>query len=373
MAKDYYETLGVEKSATKEEIKKAYKNLAKKYHPDLNKASDAEQKFKEINEAASVIGNEQKRRNYDQFGSAEPGVGGGGFTGFDFSDFMQGSGGFDFGSIFDEVFGGRRRRRRGPQPGNDLLYELSITLEEVEKGTNKDILIKRHDTCHICKGKGAKHDSDIQTCHECNGSGHVRVTRRTPFGMVQMSGACRVCGTEGSIIKNPCTQCDGTGTEFKSVKLTIKVPEGIESGMRLRLSEEGESGEKGGPKGDLYVQIEVGEHDTFERQGNDLYTEIPISFIQATLGGEVKVPTLAGSAKMKVPAGTQTHTVFKLRGKGLPSLRSHSNGDQKVRVIIQTPGKLTKKQRKLLEDYAKEGGDKVIEEKGFFKKLKEAF
>jgi molecular chaperone DnaJ len=369
MAKDYYETLGVGKGASKEEIKKAYKKLAKKYHPDINKDEHAEQKFKEINEAASVLGDDQKRQKYDQFGSAEPGMGGMG--GFDFSNFSQGEG-FDFGDLFDQFFGGGRRRQ-GPRRGSDLLYELDITLEEAAEGIEKTILVPRNETCTSCDGTGARTKSDLVTCDTCKGSGMLRKMRRTPFGMFASTTTCNVCHGQGKSIKEACESCDGAGLERHNRKIKVDIPQGIESGMRLRISEEGEAGEQGGPQGDLFVRVHVQEHEIFQRRGNDLYTEIPISFVMATLGGEVSVPTLTGKATMKIPEGTQTNTIFKLRSKGLHSIQGYGVGDQHVRVVVQTPSKLSKKQKELLVKFGKEGGDKVEEKKGFFSKLKDAF
>src|SRR3989344_1438013 len=288
MTKDYYKTLGVSKDASKEHIKKAYKQLAKKYHPDMNKDSGATEKFKEINEAASVLGNDQKRRHYDQFGTAEPGFDG--QDGADFSEFMRragmggmsGMGGgftFDFGDIFDQFFGGGHGHRRGggsagrQRRGADLLYELSISLEDVAFGVEKEILLSRRETCEKCKGSGALLKSDIETCEGCHGSGYVQHTRRTPFGLFQTTGMCRDCGGEGKVIKNPCVACDGAGMEAKQRKIKVKIPKGIEQGMRLRLGGEGEAGEKGGPHGDLYVEMHIESHTIFERKGNDVYAE----------------------------------------------------------------------------------------------------
>lgn len=386
MTKDYYKTLGVSKDASKEQIKKAYKQLAKKYHPDMNKDSGATEKFKEINEAASVLGDDQKRQHYDQFGTAEPGFDGQG--GADFSEFMRnagmgGSGGmgggftFDFGDIFDQVFGGGGHRRGSgssrQRRGADLLYELSVSLEDVAFGTDKEMVMHRRETCEKCKGTGALLKSDIETCEGCKGSGYVKHMRRTPFGLFQTTGTCRDCGGEGKVIKNPCVVCDGAGLETKQRNIKVKIPKGIEHGMRLRLTGEGEAGEKGGPHGDLYVEMHIGPHPVFERRGNDLYTEVPMSFTQAVFGDEITVPTLDGKAKLKVPAGTQTHTLFKLRGKGLPFLDGSAHGDEKVRIIVQIPVDLTAKQKKALKDYAEAGGDKVQEEKSFLSRLKDAF
>ena len=376
MAKDYYKTLGVGKDATKEEIKKAYKKLAKQHHPDMNKSSDAGEKFKEINEAAAVLGDDEKRKQYDQFGTADFS----GFSsqagGFDPSDFARGADfSFNFDDIFDQFFSGGfsssgRRRKSHARRGSDLLANIEITLEDAAFGAEKELFIPRNETCAKCSGTGAESKSDIKTCEKCEGSGSIRQQRRTPFGIFVTSSTCNVCGGEGKIIKNFCSMCDGNGVVRKERKIKVKIPEGIEDSMRLRVSGEGEAGENGGPSGDLYVEIKISEHDLFERQGNDLLIDVPISFVMACVGGEISTPTLDGKkAKISIPAGTQTNTIFSLRGKGFPSLKGHGIGDQRVKVIIQTPQKLTSRQKDLLMQFAKLGGDKIEDEKGFFSKL----
>ncbi|MBN1386060.1 molecular chaperone DnaJ [Candidatus Woesearchaeota archaeon] len=369
MAKDYYETLGVSKKATREEIKSAYKKLAKKYHPDVSKEPDAAEKFKEINEAAAVLGDDQKRQQYDQFGTADT-------SGFDFSGFesaFRGFGGFDFDSIFDSFFGGGfGRRERGPRRGSDLLYTMEISLEDAFNGTEKTIIIPKTETCTKCNGSGAESDADIETCNTCNGTGMVRRTRRTPFGIFSTSSACDRCRGEGRTIKRYCPVCDGNGIVNKTKKINVKIPQGIDSGNRLRVAGEGEAGEKGGPPGHLYVEVHVKEHKLFERKDDDLYTEIPISFVTAALGGETHVDSFTGKVTMKIPAGTQSHTLFKVKDKGMPRLQRGGHGNLLVRTMIQTPTKLTVKQKELLKKYAEAGGDKV-QEKKFFDKLKDAF
>jgi len=368
MAKDYYKILGVEKGAAKEDIKKAYKRLAKQYHPDVNKSPDAAEKFKEINEAAAVLGDDEKRQMYDQYGKADFSGFQGGPQGFDFSDFMRGES-MDFGEIFDMFFGGRRGKR-GPRRGSDLLYDMEITLEEVAEGAKKEITIPKLDICPDCDGKGAGPKGEVITCRDCGGSGYMRHTRQTPFGMFQTTGTCRACGGEGRMISHPCGTCGGTGLLKKSVKLKVDIPAGVEEGMRLRLSGEGEAGPHAGGKGDLYVRVNVKEHEVFSRDGDDIYIEIPVSVVQAALGAEISVPTLAGKAKLAIPEGTQTHTVFRLRGQGLPNINGRGVGDEHVRVIVQTPSKLTKRQKELLEQFAKEGGGKVTPlKKGFFERM----
>lgn len=374
MAKDYYKLLGVEKNASKEDIKKAYKKLAKQYHPDMNKAPDAAEKFKEVNEAAAVLSDDEKRRMYDQHGTADFSGFQGGPQGFDFSEFMRGES-TDFGEIFDMFFGGGGRRKRGSRRGSDLLYDMELSLEDVAAGVKKEIVIPRLDTCTSCKGSGASPKGEIITCKDCHGSGYVRHTRQTPFGMFQTTGTCRTCGGEGKSISHPCDTCNGSGLVKKQVTLTVDIPVGVEDGMRLRMQGEGEAAPKGGQQGDLYIRVNILEHDTFVREEDDLYTEIPISIVQAALGAEITVPTLIGKAKLTIPEGTQTHTIFKLKGQGLPNLRGHGSGDEHVRVIVQTPAKLSKKQRELLQQFAKDGGDKVVplKEKGFFSKLRDSF
>ncbi len=365
MSKDYYKILGVDKGATKEEIKKAYKKLAKKYHPDLNKESDAADKFKEINEAASVLGDEEKRAQYDRFGTADTSSGG-----FDYRNFSQGNFGadFDFGDIFDMFFGGGfSGRGRRSYRGSDLRFDIQLTLEEVAEDIEKTVKLRRMETCPKCEGTGAKSDSDITTCNNCNGTGRVTRTKRTPFGMFQTTGTCHVCNGEGKIIKNPCTKCEGKGRVLNTAQIKINIPAGVEDGMRLRVVGEGEAGLKGGPSGDLYVVIHVKEHNVFERQGDDLYVEVPISFSQAALGDTIEVPTLNGKTKLKIPNGTQSHTIFRIKAKGIPHLNSYGKGDEKVKVVVQTPEKLNKEQKELLDEFQKASGEKPST--SFFKKI----
>jgi len=361
MAKDYYKILGVDKNASKEEIKRAYKRLAKKYHPDLNKDADASEKFKEINEAASVLADDNKRAQYDQFGTAD--FKGFDFGGFNFGDFNFGS--FNFDDIFDMFTGGGfrsyTRKRSGAVRGNDLRYDLEIELEDAAFGSDKEILVPKFVKCTKCHGSGAEHNSDVKNCDECNGSGYVRKTTRTPFGIFQQSGTCRRCGGEGKVIKNPCTICDGSGRVHKNTKLKIKIPNGVKTGTQLRVEGEGEAGARGGSSGDLYVFINIKDHNIFDRKGNDIYIDIPISFALAALGGEIEVPTLDGKkAKLKIPSGTQTDTLFRLKGKGIPNLRSYGTGDEKVRVVVQVPKRLNKKQKDLLKQFEKELGKKGV-------------
>ncbi|MBI5388946.1 molecular chaperone DnaJ [Candidatus Woesearchaeota archaeon] len=372
MNKDYYETLGIGKGATQEEVKRAYKKLAKEYHPDLNKDNPkAADKFKEISEAASVLGDPEKRTQYDRVGpdAFKAGSSGAGpdFSGFDFG------GGFDVDDIFENFFGGRRRRPRGPQRGADLRYELEISLEDAAFGITKTIVVEKYEQCTKCSGKGAEFPHDIKTCQECNGTGHVRRTQRTPFGMFTQTGVCGECRGEGHIIKKPCVVCDGSGRVSRSKKIDVKIPAGIEHGMQLRVQGEGEAGEKNAQPGDLYVEIFVKQHPLFERVGNDLFMEVPISFTQAALGGEIDIPTLNQKVTMKIPPGTQTSTTFNLKGHGVPHLQGYGTGSLKVKVLVQVPSKLNPRQRKAIEEFGKASGEDVAPEKSFFEKIKEKF
>jgi len=338
---DYYEILGVKKDASTEEIKKAYKKLAKKYHPDINKDEGAAEKFKEISEAAAVLGDAQKRQQYDQFGSADFGQQ---FGGFDFRDFS----GMDFDSIFENLFsgfgfGGRQRASRG----RDLAFEMAIDLEDAAFGANKNLELDKHVQCKKCKGEGGK---DIKKCEECNGSGVARHTRRTPFGVFQTTTTCGKCKGRGDFVSKPCNTCKGAGRTEEEVKIEIKIPKGVEDGTRLRVAGEGEAGERGIPSGDLYVIMRIKPHKTFERKAQDLYMQQKISYATACLGGEVEVPTLDGEETLKIPAGTQGGTVFRMKNKGLPSLRGHQ-GHQYVHVDIEVPKKLSKKQKELLAEF----------------------
>ncbi|NOZ81495.1 MAG: molecular chaperone DnaJ [DPANN group archaeon] len=368
--KDYYKVLGVDRGATKEEIKKAYKKLAKKYHPDINKEADSQEKFKDINEAASVLGDDSKREQYDRFGSTAENMGG--FSGFDFSN-MGGGFEFDFENIFDQFFGsgfsGFHRRRSSRQTrGADLTFDMEITLEEAYHGLTRKVKIPRSVVCPDCGGKGGL---DFTTCSQCNGAGVVRQQRRTPFGIMQTQTTCPRCGGEGEIAEKPCKTCNETGIIQEMKDLEIIVPAGIENRTRLRIAGMGEAGIRGGPPGDLYVNIFVLQHEIFERQGNNLFIDVPITFIQAALGDEIEVPTIEGKAKLKIPAGTQTHTLFKMKGKGMPAMEGYGRGDEMVRTIIHTPEKLTQKQKDALREFARISGDRLKPNKGFFERLKE--
>ncbi|MFH1510236.1 MAG: molecular chaperone DnaJ [Candidatus Woesearchaeota archaeon] len=361
--KDYYKVLGLGRNSTKEEIKKAYKNLAKKYHPDINKTdSNATEKFKEINEAAAVLADDQKRSQYDQFGSAE-GFQGFDMSGFDFTDFMHGS--FDFEDIFDSFFSrgfGFGDARAGQQEqGSHLRFDLEITLEEAAFGTTKKIIIPKTEACDACNGTGAESESGIRTCTACKGSGAQRVTQRTPFGIFSTTTVCKACGGTGQEIDEPCRTCHGEGVVKANKRLEVKIPAGVEDGSRLRIKNEGDAGGRGAHPGDLYVIIRVKPHRTFERKGNDIFVDVPITFVQAALGAEIEVPTLKSKATLKIPPGTQAGTVFRMRGDGIPNLHGFGTGSQNVRVVIHVPERLSRKQKELLKEFEAES-----EKRGFF-------
>jgi len=368
MAKDYYEVLGVSRDATKEDIKAAYKRLAKKYHPDLNKDPGATEKFKEVNEAAAVLSDDKKREQYDRFGTTADQFEG--FQGFD-AEAFRGFSGFDFEDIFESFFGGRESRRSGRGRSYDLRYEIEITLEEAASGTKKNITIPRTELCEHCDGTGARNGTSIKDCDQCNGSGYVKKVARTAFGMFQSTTNCPKCRGEGRIIKEACPYCRGQGKVEAKRNIEITIPPGVDTGYQLRIP--GQGGSRGGRPGDLYILIHVLEHKIFERQGNDLICEVPISFVQAALGDEIEVPTINGKALMTIPPGTQTHTLFRLRGKGIASVHDRSQGDELVRVIVKVPTRLTKAQKECLMDFAKETKDDLQPQKGFFSKLKDSF
>ncbi|MDP3989593.1 MAG: molecular chaperone DnaJ [archaeon] len=367
MSKNYYELLGVDKKSTKEEIKKAYKKLAMKYHPDrapTDKKAEYEEKFKEINEAASVLGDEKKRQQYDQFGSAGP-QSGGFQQGYDFSDIMSQfrSGSFgDFGDVFDQIFGGGgRRSNTRARRGSDLLYETEITLEDAAKGASKTIPLNKLEYCSDCQGKGAH---KFESCHHCHGSGQVKQTQRTPFGIFQQTGPCPYCHSKGELPQDSCSSCNGDGLVRKRKEIEVSIPAGIQTGMRLRVTREGEVGENGGPSGDLYVQVSVSEHRYFKRRNDDLHITVPISYSQAVIGDEIEVPTIKGTAELKIPAGTDSETIFRMKDKGMPHLQSSGHGDQMVKVKIEVPKKINKKQKDLISQLKEE---KPI--KNFLKKI----
>jgi len=363
MAKrDYYEVLGVTKTSTEVEIKKAYRSMAVQYHPDKNPGDAvSEEKFKECAEAYSVLSDSEKRAQYDRFGHA--GVGGGGFEpGFtNFEDI------FDmFG--FGDMFGSRGRTRSTVQRGSDLRYDLEITLEDAANGKDEKLRIPRLETCGECDGSGAESGTQAETCITCRGSGQTQYQQ----GFFSVMRTCSNCSGKGKIIRNPCKECHGQGRIEKEKSLEIKLPAGVETGSRLRISGEGEAGVNGGPSGDLFVVVHVKEHETFERQGANLYSAFPISFAQAALGADVKVKTLDGEEELKIPAGTQTGTVFRVKSQGMPILGGRGKGDLFVATTLITPKSLTKEQRKVLEKLA-DVEDKDFYDASFMDKVRNIF
>lgn len=376
--RDYYEVLGVQKGASDDEIKKAYRKLAKKYHPDLNPGDkNAEANFKEVNEAYSVLSDSDKRSRYDRFGHAgtdESGAygGAGGFGGFGGFGDMD----IDLGDIFGSFFGGgtRTSRRNGPQRGADIEQNLQLTFEEAAKGVEVEINISRYENCDSCKGTGAKGGTAVETCSVCHGSGQVRTQTRTPFGVMQNVGTCSACGGTGSIIKDKCTKCGGRGQIRVTKKINVKIPAGIDNGQTLTVRGEGHCGKKGGPNGDVYLTIQIRKHKIFTRKGFDVYCTIPITFVEATLGTEIDVPTLNGNVKLKIPEGTQNATSFRLRGEGIERLRGNGKGDQYVKVLVEVPKNLNQNQKELLKKFGDSlGASNYQQKKGFFETVKEMF
>ncbi len=364
--RDYYEVLGINRNASAEELKSAFRTLARKYHPDVNKEPDAEEKFKEINEAYAVLSDPEKRRAYDQFGHA--GVNGAGgvpdWTSMDFADI--------FGEFFGFATGTSRQRQNAPRRGQDLAYTLVLDFEEAIFGVDKEIEITRDETCGTCKGKGSEPGSNPVKCSNCGGRGEVRQVRQTFLGSMVQVTTCPNCGGRGEIITTPCHTCRGRGLERKTVKKMISIPGGVDSGTQIRLAGEGQPGINGGPTGNLYVEIKVREHKFFRRKGNDILLDLNINIAQATLGAEVEIPTVDGPTKLNIPAGTQPGKVFTLRGKGSPFLRSSGRGDQLVIINVEVPSKLTAEQRKLFEELAATLGTEVRpQERSFLDKLKE--
>ena len=361
--RDYYEVLGVSRTASEVEIKRAFRNQARKFHPDVNKEPEAEARFKEVNEAYEVLSDQQKRSAYDRFGHAGANAGAG------FADFGDLGG---FADIFETFFGGggRRGSQRGPQRGSDLRYDMTITFEEAAFGAEKEIEIPVLTICHRCDGKGAEPGSGAQTCPRCHGSGELRRVQQSVFGQFVNVVMCDTCQGEGQIVGAPCKECRGRGRVEDRKKLTIKIPAGVDRGQQIRLSGEGEIGPRGGPPGDLYVVLDVREHPLFKRDGIDILYELPLNFAQAALGDEVTIPTLDGDVELRIPAGTQHGQSFRLRGKGVPRLRSNDRGSMFVLARVVTPSKLTHRQREIFEELSKELEGQE-EYKGFFDKLKE--
>lgn len=368
--KDYYEVLGVSKSASEDEIKKAYRKLAKKYHPDVSTEANAEEKFKEVQEAYDVLNDATKKAQYDQFGHAafdqSQGFGQGGFNQAD----------FDFGDIFSAFFGGGGQRSgrssSRPRKGNDIQRRMTISFEESIFGKKEKIKIPVYDECHVCHGLGAKSRSDIKACSQCHGTGTVVVEQQTLFGRTQTRSTCPRCHGTGKEIVNKCPNCNGEGVERVNKEIEVKVPKGIESGQQIRLEGFGNKGHNGGPNGDLYIVFEVKPSDIYLRQGDDIIINIPVTFSQAALGTEIEVPTVYGKVLLKIPAGTQSSAKFRLRGKGAPNVRSKVKGDQHVIVTVSTPNKLTKEQRKIFEQLS-QVEDAPQKQKSFWSKFKESF
>ena len=384
--RDYYEVLGVNKNATDDELKKAYRRLAKKYHPDANpdNKAEAEAKFKEVNEAYETLSDPQKRRMYDQFGPDGPqgfnGAGGpfGGQNGY-YSYTSSGFDGFgdfgDLGDIFSSFFGGgfgggrsSGRKQNGPRKGADLNLHIDITFEQAFLGVEKEITITRNEECTICHGTGAKPGTSVTKCPTCNGTGQIRQVQNTILGQMQTTRTCTNCHGTGEVIKEPCENCRGKGTVRKQPKIKVKIPAGIDDGQTVVLRGEGEPGEKGGPKGDLYITVRLKKHSIYSRKGNNVYCDVPITITQATLGAELEIPMVDGSKeRYKIPEGTQTGTKFVIRGKGFKSVSSNSVGDFVFTVNVQTPKRLSKEQRELLVQLAKTMNEQPpIKKRGIF-------
>ena len=381
--KDYYEVLGVDKNATDEELKKAYRKLAKKYHPDANpdNKKEAEAKFKEINEAYETLSNPQKRKMYDQFGPDGPqgfgGGAGGPFGGGYYSYTSLGFDGFsdfgDLGDIFSSFFGGgartsSRQQARGPRKGADLNLNLEITFEEAFLGVEKEIVITRPETCDVCHGTGARPGTTVTKCPTCNGTGTVRQVQNTILGQMQTTRTCTACHGTGEIIKEPCDYCKGKGTVRKQPRIKVKIPAGIDDNQTVVLRGEGEPGEKGGPKGDLYITVRIRRSSIYSRQGTTVMCEVPITITQATLGASLKIPMVDGSTEIfQIPEGTQTGTKFTIRERGFKSLNSSARGNFVFTVIVQTPKRLNREQRELLEKLAMTMNEQPpIKKKGIF-------
>ncbi|MBN7772261.1 molecular chaperone DnaJ [Clostridium aminobutyricum] len=372
--RDYYEVLGLQKGASESEIKSAFRKMAMKYHPDKNPGDkEAEEKFKEINEAYSVLSDPDKKNKYDRFGHAgvdpSAGFGGGGFGAGGFEDI------FDmFGGMFGGGFGGTSRRRNGPMKGRDLQQEVLISFDEAAFGTTKDVKISKYVKCEKCNGSGAEEATAKKTCPTCSGTGEVRTTQRTPFGQFQSVSTCQTCGGSGQVIEKPCAECSGTGKVRKTVTISVDIPAGVDNESVISLRGQGEPGSNGGPNGDLYVVIRVKPHELFKRDDTDLWLEIPISYAQATLGDDIVVPTLSEKVSYTIPAGTQPGTVFRLKGKGIKSLRGSRMGDLYVKVILEVPTKLNAEQKKKIKELSQIlSAENHGKNKTFTDKVKELF
>lgn len=367
MAMDPYDVLGVERSADAAEIKAAYRKLAVKYHPDKNPDDPSSQEcFQEISAAYEILGDPEKRRTYDRFGRVGNGAGGGSPFGG-----QAGAGGFgDFFDIFSTVFGGGQRRGRRGQRGRDFKTEIEVSFEEAAQGISKELTVPGFESCSDCGGSGGKDGAQPQTCPDCRGSGSVRIQQ----GFFSMVRPCDRCEGSGEVISDPCETCQGRGVEETERTLTVDVPPGVPDGQKLRWTGYGGPGRQGGPPGDLYIEIRLAEHSLFERERNDVICTVPISFTQAALGGKVEVPTLEGKVSMTIPAGTQSGKTFRLADKGFPDVHTGRRGDQLVRAVVETPVKLTDRQKELLEEFASESGEEVHpEQRGFFQRMKDLF
>ncbi len=373
--RDYYEVLGVDRNAAEEDIKRAYRGLAKKFHPDINPGDkQAEQKFKEINEAYEVLSDSTRRKQYDTFGHAASN-GQGGYGGYgDFGNFGDFGG---FGDIFETFFGGGfsgSRARTRPSKGSDIRADLELEFEQAAFGITKDVTVRRQEKCSTCDGTGAKAGTSAKKCDKCGGTGQVRYRQNTALGRFETVRTCDKCHGQGTIIEEPCSQCGGSGKVLKTRTIAIKVPAGVDNGSVISLRGEGEPGERGGPSGDLYVYIRVKPHKIFARENENVYCDIPITFVQAALGDEITVPTLDGKVKQTIPEGTQSGTVFRLRGKGIPRLNNRGRGDQYVKVLVDVPRKLSQEQKELLRKFDEiSGGGAGQPNKSIIDKVKDAF
>jgi molecular chaperone DnaJ len=393
MSEDFYDVLGVSRDASDDEIKKAYRKKASEYHPDVSDDPDAEEKFKKIQKAKEVLTDDEKRRMYDQLGherfqqaQKQGGVGGGGGGGAgagggDPFGGMGGAGGMGgFEEVFNQFFGGGGGgRRNGPQQGQDIRTSITLDLEEAYEGVTKQFSIRRPETCPECDGAGHPHDADVTTCPECDGQGQTTTVSQTPFGRVQQTGTCRRCGGEGELYSEDCPECGGAGRVRREADLSVDIPPGIREGQTLRMDGEGAPGENRGPNGDLLIDVSVRDHPEFDRDGDDLFHQHPISFPEAVFGATVEVPTLDGTVEMDVPEGTQSGETFRLGGKGMPELQGRRRrgrqryGDLYVQVQVVTPDSLNREQRKALERFAEAGGDEVDVTEGFFERIKNSF
>ncbi len=361
--RDYYEILGVPKTASDDEIKRAYRNLARKAHPDVVHDDDkkhAETRFKDINEAYAVLSDAQKRAHYDRFGTVDGQFGAGGFAGA------------GVGDIFDFFFGGGMQQRRGPARGSDLRYDLEIELADVLASSEHEIAFTHLARCETCKGSGSADGHEPVDCHDCHGTGELRHARNTMLGQFITTAPCARCGGTGKVVRNPCKTCHGRGRADHKRTMKVTVPAGADDGTRLRYAGMGEAGERGGPSGDLYIYVNIALHDIFERQGADLHCETAVSFTQAALGATLEIEALDGTATLKIPAGTQAGTTFRIGGRGLPKMRGHGRGDLVADVRVVVPTKLSRKQRDILEEFAQAGGEEV-EDRDLFKKVRKAF